>query len=252
MLERIVALLRRTCEPVVVVRAASQELPALPVGVLVAVDAREARGPLEGIAAGLRAIGGSAGSAYISSADAPLLHPAFVAAVARALGDAEMALPHLDGRTHPLAGCYRTSVLPAVQALLDAGQLRLSAFYEGRDVRLLRAHDLLADGAVARLDPRLDSLRNLNTPEDYQRALAEPEPAVHVSLRGAAGAADGAALTVRAATVGRALDALALGERRAHATVALNGAEAGATDATPLVAGDALSVIDAGATASGA
>ena len=241
MLERIVALLLRTCDPVVVVRAVSQELPALPAGVLVAVDAREGRGPLEGIAAGLRAIGGSAGSAYISSADVPLLHPAFVAAVAGALGDAELALPRVGGRTHPLAGCYRTSLLPAVQALLDADRLRLSALSEDRAVRLLGAQDLLADEAVARLDPRLDSLRNLNTPTDYQRALAEPEPAVRVTLHGSRGVT-GEVRTVRAATVGRALDALGLGERRAHATVALDGTEGAASPATPLVAGDALSV----------
>jgi len=234
MLERIVALLCRACDPVVVVHAASQELPHLPPGVIGAVDAHEGRGPLEGIAAGLRAIDGRAGAAYVSSSDVPLLHPAFVAAVASALGDADVALPEVGGRVHPLAGCYRTSLLPDVQALLDSGRLRLSFLFDDVAVRRLGSDDLLADERVARFDPSLDSLRNLNTPAEYEAALAEPEPAVRVTVRGKA-------QTVHAASVGRALD-LALGERREHALVTLNGLEPGASDSTPLVAGDEVSL----------
>ena len=44
-------------------------------------DAREGRGPLQGLAAGLEAVGERAERAYVSSTDVPLLHPAFVGAV---------------------------------------------------------------------------------------------------------------------------------------------------------------------------
>src|SRR5262245_11211426 len=64
--------------PVVVVRAPGQELPGLPDGVLIAEDAREGRGPLQGVAAGLAALAGRADIAFVSSTDMPFLHPAFI------------------------------------------------------------------------------------------------------------------------------------------------------------------------------
>ncbi|HEV7884154.1 MAG TPA: NTP transferase domain-containing protein, partial [Solirubrobacteraceae bacterium] len=56
LVRRAAAIVARAVDgPVVVVRAADQELPALPAAVEVADDAREGRGPLEGLAAGLAA-----------------------------------------------------------------------------------------------------------------------------------------------------------------------------------------------------
>src|SRR4051794_41390979 len=82
-------LLRRVCGivgravdgPVVVVRAPGQELPRLPDGIEVVEDAHEGRGPLQGLAAGLAAVGDRARAAYASSTDVPLLHPRFVTCV---------------------------------------------------------------------------------------------------------------------------------------------------------------------------
>jgi hypothetical protein len=76
LLRRVTGLVQRTVDgPVVVVRAPAQELPELPPSIQVATDAREGRGPLQGLAAGLAAIGDRAAIAYVSSTDVPLLHP---------------------------------------------------------------------------------------------------------------------------------------------------------------------------------
>src|SRR5436309_2393107 len=56
MLQRVVRLLSAVVNPIVVVAAPGQELPALPSDVLVTRDEREARGPLEGLFAGLSAL----------------------------------------------------------------------------------------------------------------------------------------------------------------------------------------------------
>src|SRR5205809_2559240 len=56
MLQRVVRLLGSVVQPIVVVAAPGQELPPLPHGLLIARDEREARGPLEGLFAGLSAI----------------------------------------------------------------------------------------------------------------------------------------------------------------------------------------------------
>ena len=109
--------------PVVVVRAPDQELPDLPPGVRVVEDAAEGRGPLQGLAAGLAAVAGEAEVAYVSSTDVPLLHPAFVGAVLNAATreDVDVALPVVHGFRHPLAAAYRTSLLPAVEELIERG-----------------------------------------------------------------------------------------------------------------------------------
>src|SRR5436309_3861988 len=56
MLQRVVRLLSAVVQPIVVVAAPNQELPPLPGNVLLARDEREARGPLEGLFAGLSAL----------------------------------------------------------------------------------------------------------------------------------------------------------------------------------------------------
>ena len=120
-------LLRRTCGvvargaggPVVVVRAPGQELPRLPAGVRVVEDAREGKGPLQGLLAGLEAVDGDV--AFAASTDMPFLHPRFVAAVCAAARDADAAVPHLGGFRQPLAAAYRTALAPLVAELVADG-----------------------------------------------------------------------------------------------------------------------------------
>src|ERR671911_1568318 len=111
-------LLRRCCGivargaggPVVVVRAPRQELPPLPGGVRVVDDAREGRGPLQGILAGLEAV--DTDVAFVASVDLPFLHPRFVAAVCRGAADADVAVPFLGGYRQPLAAAHRPAIPP--------------------------------------------------------------------------------------------------------------------------------------------
>ena len=56
MLQRVVRLLGTVASPIVVVAARNQPLPPLPDEVRIARDEREAKGPLEGIRAGLSAL----------------------------------------------------------------------------------------------------------------------------------------------------------------------------------------------------
>ena len=61
--------------PVVVVCAPGQELPPLPEGVELTRDAVADRGPLEAMAAGMRAIGDRAEAAFVCGADIPSSPP---------------------------------------------------------------------------------------------------------------------------------------------------------------------------------
>lgn len=184
--------------PLVVVRAAGQELPALPAEVEFAEDARADRGPLQGIAAGLAAVGDRADAVFVSAVDAPLLHPALIGAVVAALADDERldaVLPVAHGFPHPLAAAYRTRVATHVHDLLGHDVLGTRPLFERCRVRRLDEQALLAVPAVAEHDPRLDSLRNLNEPAEYEAARAQPAPLVsvvghgdiHAATLGAAG-----------------------------------------------------------------
>jgi len=177
------SLLAHTCEvlstavdgPVVVVRAPAQTLPVLPRDVEVLADTTEGLGPVQGLAVGLRALVERADVAFVAATDLPYLHPEFVRRVVRALVDAaatEVVLPVAHGFPHPLAGAYRTALAPAVEQAIQLRQLRLMGFVEGRDVIRLDEAQLLAADDLARADPSLRSLVNLNEPGEYARALA--------------------------------------------------------------------------------
>ncbi|MFQ5719653.1 MAG: NTP transferase domain-containing protein [Acidobacteriota bacterium] len=152
--------------PLVVVAAAGQDLPTLPAHVGVTRDEVAEQGPLQGIAAGLAALEDRTDVVFVSSCDAPLLVPAFVSYLCGRLepGD-DIVLPRAGGRTHPLAGVYRPRVLPRVRWLLAAGQRRPFFLFEAVATRVVEADDL------RRVDPDLDSLANVNTPEEYRAVL---------------------------------------------------------------------------------
>lgn len=241
LLTRVTGIVRRVADPVVVVaQGPDQELPPLPAGVEVAYDQRPGRGPLEGIAAGMRAVAGRCDAVFVSGTDVPFLHPTFVTRVAAALGCHDAVLPTTGGHNHPLAAVYRVSLLPAIDELLAADRLRPFFLFESVRTRLL-AEGELGDTA---------SLRNVNTVDDWTAALAEPEPEIRVSAFGTLRQALGFDETrVRASSLGAALAALPGFERVAsQALIALNGEQFQNDPLVPLTEGDRLVLVppDAG------
>ena len=236
--------------PVIVVRAPGQELPPLPADVRVVEDAREGRGPLQGLAAGLAAARDEADAAYASSTDVPLLHPRFVRRVVDALeDDVDVVLPEVGGFPQPLAAVYRTELANVVERLIAEDRLRPAFLFEACRVRRLDADALLADPALAALDPRLDSVLNLNEPGDYDAARGRPAPDIAVRVFGALrrlATLPGDPALVAAATLGDAATAagLTLDE---HIVAALNGDQITRDPETPLVAGDTVAFLSADA-----
>jgi molybdopterin-guanine dinucleotide biosynthesis protein A len=165
MLARIVRIVGEVVSPVVVVASVGQELPPLSGETIVTRDAIEGQGPLAGLAAGLAALNGRADAAYVSSCDVPLLKVEFIRAMIDALGTHEMAIPREDEYYHSLAGVYRTILGQRALPLLDAGNRRTQDLVHASDARLVNVTDLQA------VDRELESLRNINTPDDYAAAL---------------------------------------------------------------------------------
>jgi molybdopterin-guanine dinucleotide biosynthesis protein A len=160
LLERAVAELSRI-GVVVVVRAPGQELPALHAAAIVTDDAHPDRGPLQGLASGLRAVGAGA-TAFVCGVDMPLMDAAFALRVLAALdagARVDAAVPVVGGRPQPLAAAYRSEVADRAEQFLADGGRSLMALLDLLEVR--RLDDL--PGAAA-------AVRNVNTPAELEEA----------------------------------------------------------------------------------
>jgi molybdopterin-guanine dinucleotide biosynthesis protein A len=116
--------------------------------------------------AGLKALPPEVESAYVTSCDVPLLVPGFVAQMLDLTDGFDIAVMEIDGFAHPLSAVYCRTTLPYVEDLLARDRLRPAFLFDAVRTRRVTAAEITSD-------PDLRTLRNLNTPEDYQRALAD-------------------------------------------------------------------------------
>jgi molybdenum cofactor guanylyltransferase len=226
---RVAAVLTRVCAPVIVVAAAEQELP-LPRGVERATDAAPQRGPLEGIAAGMHALAGRAGTVFLAATDLPLLHPAFVAGLLAALPGYDAAVPVLGGHDQTLAAAYDAGVLRRASDLLAAGRPRVAALLDGARVHRLGVADLN--------EP--DSARSVNTRAEYAELHALPQPLVTVVVAGRP------PVRVEAATLGAAIGSAWPADPPPRVAATVNGASLAVDPGVPLVRGDVVDLRIAG------
>jgi molybdopterin-guanine dinucleotide biosynthesis protein A len=139
-------------------------------------------------------------------------------------------------------------VLPTVEELIAADRMRPAFLFERSRVLQMGEDDLLKNGSLARLDPTLASVSNLNEPADYERAHALPAPEIAVEKFGPLAKRPGSRREAVCAwslgAVAAAVD-LALDE---HIVAALNGDKITRDPEVPLVSGDAVAfmVADAG------
>jgi molybdopterin-guanine dinucleotide biosynthesis protein A len=150
LVERTVSAVSPRCAPVFVVAAPGQALPTLDAHIL--RDDIRGVGPLLATGRGLRAAA-EAGLelAFVCAVDMPLLSADLIDQLdgpAVRLG-ADVVLPW-DGRTHYLAGIYRTSLHERVSKLVDAGERSMRALVESVDTQRV-------------VMPEQTSLTNVNT-----------------------------------------------------------------------------------------
>jgi len=217
----------------------------------VVADPVEGLGPMRGLATGLAALGDRSPAAFVCSTDLPFLHPALIRRVLRGFADPEgdtvdVVLPVARGYRLPLAAGYRTALAGLVERLLGEGDLRPGMLFRHCRVAQLDEGALLTDD-LARHDPGLDSLINVNEPDDYAAALARPEPEVVVERFGAlASGGRRGPCVVRAASLGAAAAAVGLALDR-HVVAAVNGDQMTRDGRHPLVAGDTVAFLSADA-----
>lgn len=135
MAEYVVGIVAQRCEPVFVMAAPGQPLPVLQARVI--RDDVRGLGPLPATGRGLRAAAeAGARYAFVCAVDMPLLNADVIDDLARLATetDAEVVLPW-DGRSHYLAAVYRTDLADRIEALVAAGERRMSALIDASDAQ---------------------------------------------------------------------------------------------------------------------
>lgn len=162
---RVARQLAEVVAPVVVVAAPEQPLPPLPGDIRIVYDERPNRGPLQGMATGIRAVAEECEAVFVSACDVPLLRPSFIRTLCEQLGDELALVPWANHQAYPLSAIYRVSVLPTIDQFLREDRLRV------RDLLLVVPTRYLTPADFATVDPQLESLCNVNTPEEYAQSL---------------------------------------------------------------------------------
>ena len=157
-----VGILKRLFTDIVAVAAPEQELPILPVTVV--RDEVAYQGPVGGIYYGLQAARMEV--CFVTSCDAPFLNLELIAYLVSQIVDHDVVVPYWQDRLQPLHAVYRRSVAPLLRVQLERGELRPISLYQKVRTRQVGVEEL------CRFDPEGLSFRNLNSPEDYQSALA--------------------------------------------------------------------------------
>ena len=102
------------------------------------------------------------------------------------------------------------------------------------------------DPVLAALDPGLDSVVNINEPDEYQTARSRPAPEVTVQRFGVLADGHRGPQAIRAATVAEAAAAVGV-DFGGHVTAALNGDQITRDGQTPLATGDTVFFLSADA-----
>ncbi len=165
MLQRIVRVIREVVTDVVVVAAAGQELPALPPDVIIARDRQPDQGPLEGIVQGLMTLPTACDVAYVSGCDVPLLQADWIRELLRLRQGWDVVVPRDGSFHHPLSAVYHRRCVGPIELLLSDGRRRPVYLFDCVRTREVDVESLRF------VDPELQSIQNVNTPDAYQRAL---------------------------------------------------------------------------------
>jgi len=133
-------------------------------GVPMVPDAYPEHGSLGGIFTGLAAAPGDA--AFTVACDMPFLHRDVARLVVARAGDGDVVIPRVGEQLETLHAAYGKACLPAIEARLRTGRLKIVGFFP--DVRVVE----IPEAEVARHRAPDVVFMNVNTPEELARARA--------------------------------------------------------------------------------
>ena len=164
LISRVISRLSHVSGQIVVVVNEPGRAKALPLpeSATVAVDVYPNKGSLGGIYTGLSAA--ACDWAFVVSCDMPFLNTALLSYMSSLRDGYDVVAPVIDDRPEPTHALYHKVCLPHIRRRLEAGELKISGFFEEVRVRYVPQAEL------DRIDPARLSFFNVNTQEDLDRA----------------------------------------------------------------------------------
>lgn len=130
----------------------------------VVADVFPGKGPLAGLHAALTQA--RKDWVFMTACDTPFVSENLVRAMSKLTGGVDAVLAETEEGIEPLNAFYSKQCLPAVHGCLEAGEFRMVSFHPRIKLRVVSAAEL------AQWDPDGRTFWNMNTPEDYEKALA--------------------------------------------------------------------------------
>jgi molybdenum cofactor guanylyltransferase len=130
-----------------------------------AQDEKAGLGPLEGLRIGLAELQPFFEFAFVTACDCPLLKLEIIEFMLTRVGSFQAVVPRKDGQVYGLTAIYRTDICSFIEQQLETGQRSVKGLVENLDTKYIEAEELRI------VDPNLDSLLNVNSPDDYRLIL---------------------------------------------------------------------------------
>ncbi len=159
-LEHIIEQMRLLTQDLIII--ANEPTLYEPYGFPIYPDRYLGKGPLAGLETALYHMEGDV--AVVTPCDTPFIHHTVYKQLLSHIQAYDAVVPKYDHRLHPLAGIYRTSVHPFIEANIRENNLRMTSFFQ--DVHVFVEEEFHS------LDPSLVKRHffNMNTIEDFQQA----------------------------------------------------------------------------------
>ncbi len=159
-IERTISVLDRIFRNVIIVTNSPEEYRFI--GKPMFGDLKPGKGSLGGLYTGLHFCASQFG--FLIGCDMPFLDESVIRYMVSLLGNQDVVAPLIHGLFEPLHAIYSRRCLPHIEQLLDAEDLKIINLFPAVDVVAVPEEDL------ARFDPDLRCLVNLNSPEDLEKA----------------------------------------------------------------------------------
>lgn len=163
MLDYIVAEMMRVFDDLVVAVAEPKLFAWEGYGARSIEDRVSYRGPVAALEHVLRKV--EFDRAFVCSCDVPFVNGDLARRLCDMLSDDDVLIPRVDGKLQMLHAVYRKDCAKTLADMRKNGENRLHKI-----VNLVKAR-IVPEEEIRALDPDLLSFFNVNTPEDYQRAL---------------------------------------------------------------------------------
>jgi len=166
LIDAVIAHLRPLVDEIVIV--AKDTAPFVKRGVRTIADRQPERHPWVGVCTGLGAA--TCEASFVCACDMPWLEPAVIRYLHSALHRFDAVVPRTPAGLEPLHAIYTRRCLPLLESAWKHGVRTLHGGVEALHLRVVTASEL------EHIDGWQRSFANVNSPEDYARAVQKADP----------------------------------------------------------------------------